>query len=128
MSDHEIVWTFDTDYVTAEMVCHLADDARCHQAPSCDCESWTVEDQDGDGYYHEYQKTMTGGSVTERHRHRPVDYCGIGAWLNADSPMECAVEDVRFVIGRTPIEPVWSGEYMQWQPVMPDWERKLLSS
>jgi hypothetical protein len=108
MSDHEILWEFDIDTVRAEAVCHAHSDARCHQVPSCDCESWD-EQEDEDGYFHEIEG--------QQHRHRQVDYCGIVTWLNADSPLDCAADDgSSFEIARTPIEPVWSGEYMQWRP------------
>jgi hypothetical protein len=119
MSDHEILWEFDIDMVRAEAVCHAHADARCHQVPSCDCESWD-EQEDEDGYFHEIEG--------EQHRHRQVDYCGIITWLNVDSPLDCAADDAQsFQIGRTPIEPVWGDGYMQWRPTLHDWEIELLA-
>lgn len=120
MTDHEIVWTFEGAWadVRAEMVCHASADAPCHQRPSCGCEGWDLQ-QDDAGYYHECEG--------ERHEHHPVPDCGVGEWLNADSPMECAVKGVEFEIGRTPIVPVWNGDYMQWEPTIRDWERELLT-
>jgi hypothetical protein len=112
MSDHEMVWTFDNDYVSGEVVCLAPADAVCHQRPKspCVCENWDLKKDEKDevGYYHEYDG--------EQHRHAPVPDCGVLEWLN-DSPLECAADDAwRFEIARTPIEPVWQGDYMQWRP------------
>jgi hypothetical protein len=128
MSDHEIVWTYEGDYVAAEMVCHLSTYAACHQAPSCDCEQYNQQ-QDENGWYHNYEtEDNDGNPVTERHEHHSSKDCGIADWLNADSPMECAAKGVRFEIARTPIEPSWTGDYMEWEPTLPAWEIELLSA
>lgn len=118
MTDHEIVWEFQQDYVTANAVCTAAADASCRNLPKCDCETWPDLQRDEKGWFHTYEDYVTGDeTVTVKHRHtRPADYCNICEWLNASDLLECAEGRISFEIARTPIETPWEGDYYEWKP------------
>lgn len=113
MSDHEIVWTFEGDYVNCQVVCNAPTNAVCHQIATCSCEDGYTLQRDDNGYFH------YDGLEGEEHRHYTEDYCNTCEWMNADSPLECSADTVRpFELARTPIREVWNvrGSYMQWEP------------
>lgn len=113
MTDHEIVWKFQQDYVHATAVCTAEADASCRNLPKCDCETWPELRRDEKGWLH----TVGEDGNFEVHRHsRPTDYCNICEWLNAGDLLECAEGRPTFEIARTPIETPWTGDYFEWKP------------
>lgn len=117
MSDHEIVWEFHQDMVSAAIACSAPEDAICQQIPDCDCESWPDLNQDAYGYYHTYEtEDDDGNPKEEHHRHHQADYCNLVEWLNSGDLLECAEGRPHFEIARTPVDTVWTGDYYEWKP------------
>jgi len=124
MSDHEIVWTFDTDQVIAKIVCHAEAGANCRleaNHPACDCEAYRIE-RDEEGPFHLYlTEDDDGNEIEERHDMRDSGEgrfgptCNVEAWMNEGEVEESAVKGTTFEIARTQIEPVWTGDYYQWK-------------
>ena len=112
MSDHVIVWEFNRDHVTGEAVCNAGDDALCRNMPNCDCEIWLDISHDEQGWFHTAE-----GNPPQLHRHDTPGDCNICEWLNASDIEECAEGRPTFDIARTPIEPVWTGDFYEWKPL-----------
>lgn len=116
---HEIVWTFDRDAVTSEVVCKEAVGADCRLRPIpdsvlCQCEEWASPLRDEHGAYHLYD----GDIGQEKHRMEDSGECNVALFLNESFCIEeSAVGSPHFEVGRTPIEPVWQGEYYDWKRV-----------
>lgn len=110
-TDHEIVWRFDADCVHGEVVCHLPDDADCHQMPLCECEQYSGLGRDAQGVFFHL------GDDGSRHEHKPGSECNPTLWLNeddADIAELCSSRDY-FEIGRTAaVSFVWTGEGYEW--------------
>lgn len=114
MSAHELVWTFVLDCVQAEAVCNAAPDANCRLVCAGDCESYTEIIR--------HEDTTFDGEIVKRYTHddcvegmKPGE-CNLCLFLNeSDCIEESATDRPEFVIGRTPIEPVWQGDYYDWR-------------
>ena len=110
---HEIVWEFDRDCTIARAVCHEPPGADCRLAgtPGCECESLAIErDPDGTPYH-----LVEAWGENVRHEMGPVDYCNVCEWLNESGVIDELGESDRFEIGRTRIEPVWTGDGYDWK-------------
>jgi hypothetical protein len=101
MSDHGLRWEWSNGYVEAIAYCTAPDDAPCHQACATpDCEGF--DHWDGE----------------PGHDMRQVDYCNVVEWLNGDPgilPELNTKGTSAFVIAETPINPVWEGDFYEWE-------------
>jgi hypothetical protein len=52
-----------------------------------------------------------------KHYGKPGAECNIVVWMENDEELIEACVDDRFTIGRTPIEPVWTGDWYEWKPL-----------
>lgn len=125
MSGHEIIWTLDRDRIQGKVVCHEEPGANCRleaNHPNCDCESYSIE-RDDQGPFHLYwTEDDDGNEIEERHDMRDSGEgrfgptCNVEAWLNES---DVGLEELGcmrvFEIGRTPIDPVWRGDYYEWK-------------
>lgn len=124
MSVHEIVWTFDQDRVTAKVICHAEPGANCRlevDHPNCECWSWTIE-RDEQGPFHLFEtEDDDGNDIEERHDMRDTaespygPTCNFQTWVNEGEIKELGFNQPIFEIGRTAIDPVWRGDYYEWQ-------------
>lgn len=121
MSGHEIVWTFDRDSIESLVVCNEPVGADCRLAPLsdsvlCSCEEWAAIERDVNGPFHR--------SGDEIHRMTDAGECNVALFLNESFCIEeSAVGKPNFVVGRTPISPVWQGDYYDWERIDPDADR-----
>jgi hypothetical protein len=117
MSDHEIVWTFDTPIVRAEARCNASADAPCRMMPRCQCEEWSEEQRDEKGLFHTYEEYVTGDdTVTVKHRHDKPSDCNICTWLNESDIEECAGGLHHFELAVIPIKTHWVSPGYDWEP------------
>jgi len=117
MSDHEIVWEFDSPIVRATARCNAEPDARCRMAPSCQCEEWDDEGRDEKGWFHlavEYGVGDDADTVVQ-HRHDKPSDCNICTWLNESDILECT-GNFRMELAVTPIKPYWVSPGYDWEP------------
>lgn len=126
MSGHVIVWTFDGDCVTASVVCLEEPGEDCRLTGHCDCEEWGQIERREDGtIWHAltegYRDRDVTRDVTQWHEVKPQDECNVAAYMNEDPSLipELADGVKPFEIGRTPIEPVWVGDYYEWKRAEP---------
>lgn len=122
MSGHEIVWTFDRDRVASQVVCTQPVGADCRLGARdynvCGCESWNILRDDDAAPYH----FADGGdrSIGDRHYMTDTGECQVALFLNESGYVEELLspdaDADEFVIGRTPIEPVWAGDSYDWKP------------
>jgi hypothetical protein len=120
MTDHVIVWTFDTPTVRAEARCNAGPESACRNMPTCDCDEWEDEQRDEQGWFHTIEQYGTDaeadGDETVVHRHdRPVD-CNICTWLNESDIEECAGGLHHFELAVTPIKTHWASPGYDWEP------------
>lgn len=118
MSGHRIQWTFDRDEVVGKVICEEPEGANCRLTggPECYCE-------EPDGYYWCYcedyhiERDPDGTPFHvyegERHSNIPMDGCNIVMSLDEDL-LELGPRE-EFVIGSTPIAPVWDGDGYYWK-------------
>jgi hypothetical protein len=71
-----MVFTYDQDQVNAALVCKAPEDAPCRTLPDCDCESYSMPEQDGQGWFHtasnpEFDITDPDSEEEVQHRHSP---------------------------------------------------------
>lgn len=122
---HHIEWEFDTDGVNARAVCTEPEGADCRIHCVHGCESWSIErDQDGTPYHRTGHLEDDGTEI--RHDMQRVAYCNVTEFLNDDAGLLPELGSGQFVIGQTPIEPVWENDYYSWKqaPVAPDGEQR----
>lgn len=112
MSDHEIVWTFDSPMVRAGARCNASPDAPCRMMPRCNCEEWAEERLDEQGFYH---TTGEDGNF-EVHRHDKPGDCNICLWLNESDVLECGSFSSILELAVTPINPIWVSPGYDWEP------------
>jgi hypothetical protein len=117
-----MVFTYDQDQVNAALVCKAPEDAPCRTLPDCDCESYSMPEQDGQGWFHtasnpEFDITDPDSEEEVQHRHSPGRTCNLENWINAESPYECAGRFPNFEVGRVPIDTFWEGDFYSWAPV-----------
>ena len=125
MIGHEIVWEHERDSVTARIVCNEDPGADCRLAsagPDCDCEAWgRIERREDGTIWHEltegYRDLTKPRWVTQWHEVKPSDECNVVNFMSEDPSLiaECSQERKSFEIGRTPIEPVWLGDFYEWK-------------
>lgn len=116
-SGHELVWEFSFDNVRATPVCHEPSTANCHLTCPEDCESYGEilrDPENGQPYHLTYNDGLFDGV---RHNMESMSDCNIVLWLDGDPGMLPEMNSARevFEIGRTPIEPVWEGDYYGWK-------------
>lgn len=116
--DHCIVWIFDRDRVTAEATCTAEADADCRLACHGDCETYSE--------IHRTEEQTFDGDIVKRYTHDDCEEgmtpgeCNVVLFLNESYCIEESADGKpTFVIARTPIEPVWQGDYFDWKPVTP---------
>ena len=112
MSGHRIQWTFDRDEVVGKVICEEPEGANCRLmgGPECYCDEAYRIERDPDGTpFHMYEG--------ERHSNIPMGGCNV-AWPGGLEEGEVHyLNDGRekFVIGSTPITPVWDGDGYLWK-------------
>ena len=108
MSGHQIEWAFDCDTVVGKVICEEPEGANCRLmgGPECYCDEAYRIERDPDGTpFHVYEG--------ERHSNIPMDGCNIVMSLDEDL-LELGPRE-EFVIGSTPIAPVWDGDGYYWK-------------
>jgi hypothetical protein len=127
MADHELVWEYNASTigtVTPRPECH-ADPATadCRIDWGCRCETWFHISRDQDGRpYHPVRDWRPNGALVDaepevRHYGKQGGQCLIVVWMENDEELiESNTGLSFFTIGRTPIEPVFTGDYYEWKP------------
>lgn len=108
MSDHKIVWKFDTESVLSEVVCGV-DAGPCRLDCTQGCDEWMEPYQVGDQWFHDIVN-WNGSVIIATHAMSDTGECGFKDWF-AD------VEESgsgAFVIGEVPIETTWHGDHFRW--------------
>ena len=111
-ADHEIVWMFQGDSVEADFVCNNEDCEYRWTCPDC-CEYIGPMEKTDSGYRHQAR----GELLEETGWHEMVPSpCNFREWMLSDPAMIPELSDdlTPFEIGRTPVEPVWSGDETHW--------------
>lgn len=116
MSDHQLIWEYDSGHVEAQVICTAADDADCKLAPTdpgCVCEEWVIE-RDEKGAFHTVTEYDDSGTheVETRHAMAPSDECNATNYLDGSDLLEMGWG--RFEIARTPIDLAWEGSGYDW--------------
>jgi hypothetical protein len=53
-----------------------------------------------------------------KHYGKPGGECNVVTWMDNDEELiEACIGALSFTIGRTPIEPVWTGDWYEWKPL-----------
>lgn len=114
MSEHFIRWTFDRGRVDAVAVCTATDGADCRLTGACDCEEWGEIWRREDGTI--WHKIVDYGDSIEPvwHEVKPQDDCNICLFINESGCVE-ELGAGEFVIGETPIKPVWVDGGCDWE-------------
>ena len=122
MSEHVIIWEHDVDTVTARVACLEEPGADCRLRGECECESWGPIERREDGtIWHQltdgYRDLDLPRDVPQWHEVKPWDGCNIALFLNEDASViaESSQERTAFEIARTPIDPVWNGDWYEWK-------------
>jgi hypothetical protein len=90
MADHELVWEYTGGTVTPRPLIIVA--------------------RDEDGPYHQ--------AADAKHYGKPGGECNVVTWMDNDEDLtEACIGALSFTIGRTPIEPVWTGDWYEWKPL-----------
>ncbi|WP_235738961.1 hypothetical protein [Nocardioides alcanivorans] len=116
MSGHEIAWEFDRECVEARCVCTSPPDANCRLSCPDDCETY--------GEIIRHEDVTLDGKVAKWITHddcravmQPGE-CNVELFLNEGGCIkELALGGPRFTIARTPIRPVWEGDFYEWEPI-----------
>lgn len=108
-ADHELVWEYRGGTITPRPECHASAAADCRIEWVCQCETWIIIAHDEDGPYHQADDA--------KHYGKPGGECNIVVWMENDEDLIESCVDDRFTIGRTPIEPVFTGDYYEWKPL-----------
>lgn len=133
MADHELVWEYTSGTVTPRPECH-ADPATadCRIKWDCQCETWADfgREENGRPYHLVYvgsdELVYGENDDIERVRHygKQGDECSIIVWMENDEELiESSTDAPPFIIGRTPFEPVFNGDYYEWRPEVSSKER-----
>lgn len=114
MSGHVIRWEFNEGSVTATAVCNEPEGADCRlTSVSCWCEQWgEIRRRDDGTIWHR----IVDGSETEPQWHelKPMDDCNICLFINESGVVE-ELGHGSFVIGETPIRPLWEIDGCDWE-------------
>jgi hypothetical protein len=119
-ADHELVWEYSGGTVTPRPECHAPPTADCRIEWVCGCETWGTIDRDEDGRpFHLTSHVWNNGfqEKQEKHYGKPGAECNVVVWMENDDELIEACVDDRFTIGRTSIEPVFTGDYYEWKPL-----------
>lgn len=127
MTGHVIVWEFDVDTVTSRVVCLEDAGADCRltsASPDCDCEAWGQIERRADGtVWHAltegYRDLTLPRDVPQWHEVKACNECNVAAFMNEDPSLipELGQGSESFELARTAIEPVWVGDFYEWNPV-----------
>jgi hypothetical protein len=110
MADHELVWEYTGGTVTPRPQCHAPVTADCRIEWVCGCETLIIVARDEDGPYHQ--------AADAKHYGKPGGECNVVTWMDNDEDLtEACIGALSFTIGRTPIEPVWTGDWYEWKPL-----------
>ena len=124
---HEIVWTFDSDSVRPELVCHAPAEAMCRWEATCECEFFYGMARDHEGPYHlaiEADPDDWSKEVEVKHAMTDGGECHVALFLNEGELVECCGNSgLEFVAGRTLVETTWTGDYYEWRPALHDVSR-----
>lgn len=122
MSVHRVVW--DARDERLNLVCEAAPDARCKWEPTCECETYSDLEQDGDGSWS--HGAFDGPMDDEvRHQHsRPAHECHYRDWWHSyDVGAENGPDEAFWTYDDNdePIPPPegliefdWDGDYYTW--------------
>jgi hypothetical protein len=120
MADHELVWEYSGGTVTPRPECHAPATADCRIEWICGCETLIHLDHDEDGRpFHLTSHVWNNGfqEKQEKHYGKLGGECNAVVWMENDEDLIESCVDNRFTIGRTPIEPVFTGDYYEWKPL-----------
>jgi hypothetical protein len=109
-ADHELVWEYSGGTVTPRPECHAPATADCRIEWVCQCETLGTIAREDDRPYHP-------ANDDAKHYGKPGAECNIVVWMENDEELIESCVDDRFTIGRTPIEPVWTGDWYEWKPL-----------
>jgi len=122
LSDHRIVWTFDTDTIRAAAVCDAQTDAICRLecAEGCEAIQFIAADVDGSPQ-HLVHDDFDEQAAPKAHRLIDSGSCNFVDWLNADPGViaELCHKPTSFEVGHTYIAPVWDNDGAEWLPLVP---------
>lgn len=108
---HYMVWEYDRETVVGKLVCDEPVGALCRLAcVDAVCESFNVQwDADGEPWHVE-------GGVWQ-HMMCDDGQCNVELFVNddPDSPIVLGPREERREIARTPITPIWEGDFYSWK-------------
>jgi hypothetical protein len=109
-SGHALKITFD-DWLNVEAICNEPKDADCRLASAgCECEEWGSI----------WHRVIGEGPIEPLwHQVTRSELCNVCEFLNANGDvLELAAKGARhFAIAEIPINPVWSGDGYEWEPI-----------